>query len=52
MTFIEWLTDELSKTDSDEIEIGFNSQVTLDEVFENDHAIQKRDMVSGSSIYL
>lgn len=34
MTFLEWLADELKKTDDEMIEIGFGEEVTLDEVFE------------------
>ena len=29
MTFLEWLADELKKTDSEQIEIGFEDNTTL-----------------------
>ncbi len=34
MTFLEWLADELSNTDSDEIEIGFDKGVDLENISE------------------
>jgi len=34
MTFLEWLADELNKTDSEEIEIGFEPETDIEEVIE------------------
>jgi len=32
MTFLEWLSDELNKTQAEEIEIGFGEDDTLEEI--------------------
>ena len=34
MNFLEWLLDELNKTDSEEIEIGFEPETDIEEVIE------------------
>jgi len=34
MTFLEWLLEELNKTDSEEIEIGFEPETDIEEVIE------------------